>query len=172
MLNLCDLQQGFPAITPAFGQHLAEAAAVCLEAQGHKQGQTLSVCGEYSKQYTLSWPQVTEQMQRCLNDPEVATEYGAVGMAVLLTKKIIGYSVVERSRKGTGFDYWLGKSTDAPFQEKARLEISGIRKGDEKDIKARVDKKLKQTDQSDKTGIPAYIIVVEFGLPLADVRGK
>jgi hypothetical protein len=70
-----------------------------------------------------------------------------------------------------GFDYWMGDESAIPFQSKARLEISGIRRGDDSDIKARVRQKLKQTNQSDGL-LPAYVIVVEFGSPLAEVRRK
>jgi predicted NUDIX family NTP pyrophosphohydrolase len=76
MLDLSDLANGLPAISPAFGQYLAEAGAVCLESQGHANGQELSVQGIRSEGYTLRWPNVTDQMERCLNDPEVATDYG------------------------------------------------------------------------------------------------
>lgn len=172
MLNLSELADGSPAITSSFGQYLAEAGALCLESQGHVQGKQLMVKGDHAHQFAIYWPHVTDQIQRCLNDPEVATEYGAIGIAVLLTKKLIGFSVVQRSRKGTGFDYWLGNDTIAPFQNKARLEISGIRKGDDKAVKTRIDKKINQTDPSDKTGLPAYIVIVEFGRPLAHVRQK
>lgn len=172
MLDLRELANGLPAITPPFGQYLAEAGAVCLESQGHQQGQVLAVQGEHTEQYPLHWPPVTDQMLRTLNDSEVATEHGAIGIAVLLVKKIVGYSVVQRSRKGTGFDYWLGEDADVLFQNKARLEISGIRIGDDKMIHSRMEKKLRQTEQSDVTGFPAYIVVVEFGRPLADVRRK
>jgi hypothetical protein len=96
---------------------------------------------------------------------------GAVGIAVLLAKKEIGYAVIERSRKGTGFDYWMGDDSEIPFQNKARLEISGIRNGNDNEIKARVKQKLKQTDRSDGY-LPAYVIVVEFSCPLAEVRRK
>jgi len=42
--------------------------------------------------------------------------------------------VIERSRKGTGFDYWLGSADEVgelPFQNKVRLEVSGIGKADD-----------------------------------------
>lgn len=171
MIDLSKLGEGLPAITPAFGQVLAEAGGVCLESQGHSQGDALEVTGDRSKRYSLAWPPVTEQALRCWNDAEVATEHGAVGVAVLLAKKEIGYAVVERSRKGTGFDYWMGDDTEVPFQNKARLEISGIRSGDDRDVRARVRQKLKQTNPSDGA-LPAYVVVVEFGAPLAEVRQK
>ena len=47
------------------------------------------------------------------------------------------------------------------------LEVSGIRKGDNSRVKARVKQK-KQTKLSDGK-YPAYIIVVEFSIPLSFV---
>ncbi len=170
MLNLNDLVNGFhPAISPKFGLALAEAAGVCLESQGHDIGVQLHVRGFLKSIFKLNWPPVNEQSRRTWNDPEVATEHGAMGIAVLLTKKATGYTVLERSRKGTGFDYWVGDKSTKPFQEKARLEISGIRKGTESDVKNRVRQKLKQTTRSANT-LPAFAIVVEFGKPLAEVQ--
>ena len=53
----------------------------------------------------------------------------------------------------------------------ARLEVSGIRKGDERTIKTRVRQKLKQVAKSDGS-LPAYIVVVEFGTPISEVAEK
>lgn len=172
MINLSDLAKGFPAITPSFGQYLADAGAVCLSSQGHNNGQKLKVEGIHSSNYILYWPKVTDQMKRCLNDPEVATEHGALGIAILLIKKIINYEVIQRSRKGTGFDYWLGDTTDILFQNKARLEVSGIRSGNQRLINQRIQKKINQTNPSDNTKLIAYVVVVEFGQPLAEVIQK
>lgn len=170
MLDLGDLGHGLPAITPNFGMALAEAGGVCLESQGHVQGVQLFVRGYRNKRYPLAWPPVTDQARRCWNDPEVATEHGAVGIAVLLAQKEIGYTVIERSQKGTGFDYWMGDGSSFLLQKKARLEISGIRRGSDR-VKTRVRQKLRQTDPSDGSK-PAYVIVVEFGHPLAEVQEK
>jgi len=59
-----------------------------------------------------------------------------------------------------------------PFENKARLEVSGIRNGDQKVVTARVRAKLMQTEVSDETRLPAYIVVVEFGHPVAEVRQR
>jgi hypothetical protein len=48
--------------------------------------------------------------------------------AILLMRALTGYTVIERSRKGTGFDWWLG-TEDNLFQGKVRLEVSGILRG-------------------------------------------
>ena len=66
----------------------------------------------------------------------------------------------------------MGTASDEGFVNKAGLEISGIREGDDSIIKARVKQKLQQTDQSDHTQLEIYVIVVEFGRPLAEVQKK
>ena len=161
----------FPAISASLGTALSEAGGVCLESQNHKRGIRISVRGYSNNSYSLTWPSITEQSRRTWNDPEEATEQGAVGIAVLLAKREMGDAVLDRSRKGTGFDYWIGDDASLPFQNKARLEISGIRQGNDTVVKARVRQKMNQTSRSD--GIfPAYVIIVEFGRPLAEVRKK
>jgi hypothetical protein len=52
-----------------------------------------------------------------------------------------------------------------------RLEVSGIRKGDDSRIKARIKQKLEQVSPTDGT-LPAYIVVVEFSNPLAFIVKK
>lgn len=119
---------------------------------------------------TVDWETVTPQMQRGYADPQEATEFGAAAVAILLTKDLVGFSVIRRSRKGTGFDYWLGDEQDDPdlyFNHKARLEVSGIRHGTSSAINSRLQEKKDQTKRSDATGLPAYISIVEFGKPFA-----
>ena len=161
MLDLNDLSGGLSAIKPKWGATLAEIAGVCLESQGHGQGVELCVVGHVEKCCTLSWPAIDDQARRSWNDLREATQYGATAIAVLLVKREIGYSVVERSMIGTGIDYWMGDDSSVPpFQHKARLEISGILKVQgnsrvvRREVSARVRSKLKQTEPSDGS-IPA-----------------
>lgn len=170
-LDLSELQNGLPAITPAFGAALAEACAVCLAEQNHQPGVELEVTGELAGTFQLYWPAVTPQMQRCWNDREYTTEQAAYGIALLLLTKLTDFTVVERSRKGTGFDYWLGKPTDSsdlPFEKSIRLEVSGIRHGSPSQVRTRVKLKKMQVAPTDKIA-PAFIAVVEFSKPLACV---
>ena len=172
MLDLNELGDGLPAITPSFGKALAEAAGVCLESQGHAVLTQITIRGHVSIEHPLVWPQVTEQILRTWNDPDEATEYGATGIAVLLARQELGYLVIERSVKGTGIDYWMGDESDAlSFERKARLEISGIRSGSSSAVRDRVRQKLQQTTPSDGS-LTAFVIVVEFGTPLAEVQMK
>ena len=166
---LNDLAKGLPAITPAFGATLAEACAVCLSDRGHPQGINLIVEGDFQAAFKLYWQSVTPQMLRCWNDLEYTTEQAAYGIAFMIISRLTNFTVIERSRKGTGFDYWLGnKNEDSllPLQNKARLEISGIRAGDAKRINIRLKQKLEQTKPSDGV-LPAYVVIVEFSKPIA-----
>ncbi len=73
--------------------------------------------------------------------------------------------VLHRSRKGTGYDYWLGSEEDTLLQKGERLEVSGIRKGGEAVIKGRIAEKIRQI-QRFRTSSPSWIGVVEFSRPL------
>jgi hypothetical protein len=145
----------FPHVPVACGTMLAQAAVLCLDKQGHAPGVVLSVGGSCSAVYTLHWSEeVTESMLRFWNDWDEATEQGACAVALLLVRALTGYTVIERSRKGTGFDGWLG-SEDNLFQAKARLEVSGILRGPPKRVNSRLQAKLKQTMRSDAGHLPA-----------------
>ena len=174
MLDLNELASGdIPAITPALGAMLAEAAGVCLESQGHSQGVRLSIDDDSGNGYTLVWPSISaQQADDAWTDDEYTTEHGAVGVAALLAKEEIGYEVIRRSAKGTGFDYWLGDITTRPFQDKARMEVSGIRQGDTHALNARVNEKLSQMSRSDNMNLPGYAVVVEFGQPIAKIAKR
>ena len=52
------------------------------------------------------------------------------------------------------------------------MEVSGIRNGNDGQVKTRVKQKLRQMNRSNDQKLPAYAIVVEFGRPLAEVKKK
>lgn len=158
-----------PGLTSQFGGMLAEAAAVCLQNRAHKTGTKIVVVGKTTDQYVLNWKEVTEQQTRAYNDLQEATEYGACGIAIILAEKITGNVVIERSRKGTGFDYWLGKNDEDPlFANKSRLEVSGILQGDDGHFEARIKQKKEQMGVT-KDVAPGYVAIIEFSNPKAHV---
>jgi hypothetical protein len=132
----------------------------------------MTVGGIYTDAYAVYWTCVNYQTKRCWNDIPVTTEHGAYGIAFLLIRLLTPFTVIERSRKGPGFDYWLGEEDDSLFQKKARLEVSGILCGTEGEVNSRVKQKLEQTNPSDQKGLPAYIVVVEFSRPASKVVTK
>lgn len=174
LLPLEDLRQGTSGITPEYGACLEQAASVCLTETGHISPTSMAISGDVNALATLTWTSAEERAFKTWNDDEFATEQGAYGVATLLVAQTCDLEVVERSKKGTGFDYWLGpKGEDSLlFQRKARLEVSGLRRGNNSAVEGRVRTKLKQTERSDGTTIPAVVIVVEFGTPQSRVRKK
>lgn len=92
---------------------------------------------------------------------------GAAGVAILIVRAVTGKNVIERSKKGTGLDYWVGDTDDDEliFSNKARFEVSGILKGTDTEIAGRLKKKNAQVQITDHLGLPAYVAIIEFGQP-------
>lgn len=171
MLNLNDLSAGQPGLTSESGGSMAQCAAVCLESQGHTSGTELSVRGYITNNPILEWPTVTDQVRRTWADIREATEKGAEGIAILLIKQEMGYAAIERAAIGTRIDRWLGEESDAPdLQRKARLEVSGILNGSDGAVKRRSRAKMDRINPEGR--LPAYVVVVEFSRPLAEVNKK
>lgn len=168
-LTLEDLSDDFPHIPPECGTVLVQSAVLCLEGHGHTSGVLLTVQGSFQTAFRLQWSMdVTEAMRRYWNDPDEAAEQGAYALALLMLRALAGLTVLERSRKGTGFDWWLA-SDDNLFQATARLEVSGIMRGSTRRINGRLKERIAQTERSDPSGLIAYIAVVDFGRPTAKV---
>jgi len=163
-------------LTSKFISNIADAAMVCLDNQKHKSGIILKINGSLNGDIILLWSdELTSQIKDTWNDLEETTEYGATYAAIIIVYFFTPLKVIKRSVKGTGFDYWLSEKEDEvyPFQEKARLEISGILKENKSgQIKSRVKEKIKQTEQSNNLKLPAYIVVVEFSTPKSEVAIK
>lgn len=136
---------------------------------------TLQIDGSQSCTIEIQWNTINDTIRRFNADQEVATEYGAYGIAALIMPHLTNLTIIERSVKGKGFgfDFWLGSIEDSSslFQRKARLEVSGIRRGSEALIQSRVTMKLRQITPSD-TVAPGYIAVVEFGNPKTRIVEK
>jgi hypothetical protein len=170
-LDLERLSSGSPpGVTPAMGQFAAEAAAVVFQHNRHKSGVAMRVAASKPRQYTVRWPKLHADAARTHNDLPAAAEQGAYGIAFLLAADLTKFKVIERSRKGTGFDYWLGSGSPHPFQRAARMEVSGII-NDPTALESRVRAKMRQTDQS-AGKLPAFVAVVEFSQPKAVFRKR
>lgn len=172
-IALSSLAAGRRGITPAYGASLGEAAAVCIADARHPNPAPLKVDGFSEVDAHLGWDAPSQQALDTWNDEEFATEQGAYGIAALLVEEF-GLEVVQRSRKGTGFDYWLGAREEESnlFQGLTRLEVSGIRVGDEAKIAQRTRIKLNQTKKSDDLALPAVVAIIEFSNPIARISER
>lgn len=166
-IDLEMLSNGLPGITQRIGSFLAEASGFCLQLNTHSPGTIISIEGFINQNSKLIWKENTDQqLTNSYADEKEAVEFGACGIAIAIIEKLTSYTVIRRSWIGTGFDYWLGeKDSDLPFDEKARLEISGIMHGSNDDIRHRANIKINQTRQSDNLKLPAIIVITEFSRP-------
>lgn len=166
-LDIEIIKQGMPGITPVIGSYLYENCLVCLNNAGHTDGVNLQVQGLQQDNLRLHWSgEISEQALRSYQDDFETTEQGAICLSVLIAKQLTNYTVVERSWRGTGIDYWLGYDDDPLFQRAARLEISGIKaETPANSIRMRYEQKVNQTRLSDDTELSAYISIIEFSTP-------
>jgi len=174
-LNLDKLNIGLPTITPVFCKMLVEAAVFCLEHNQHQSGKCILYCAEdINDLIMLDWTKNDPRVIDTYGDLQEVTEYGATGMAVLLAVENTAYTTVSRSFKEFGFDYWIGDKDDlsSSFQRKARLEISGILKGNDSIFKSRIKQKMAQTDKSDSMNLDCYVSVIDFASPKASLVRK
>ena len=152
LIDLSDLfETQFEGVTTAIGTNLAEAAAFCLSKSGHLQGVYLKVTGVNPSSYQVTWPELPDNVSVARGDLKEATEEGASGIAILLARVHLGLEVIYRSHQGTGFDYVMrkiGSDTEAP---EARLEVSGIMKGNRSQIQGRIAEKSRQVKRGEKT---------------------
>jgi hypothetical protein len=173
--DLCQNKPERPGWSLTFGATCAAAAAVCLDEQKHLSPVTLHIDGQYPCKIEIQWNAVDDTTRRFNADSEVATEYGAYGIASLIMPHLTNLTVIERSikGKGCGFDFWLGSidNLDTLFQRKARFEVSGIRNGSQSILQSRVNIKLKQISPSDAVA-PGYVCIVEFGTPRSRIIEK
>lgn len=159
-------------ILPNMYLYYAEAAAICFEENNF--AGTVSLKIEQSDKeiavFHFTWATVNQQVKDMHNDLIYETEYGAYCIAFLIIHHLTDYKVIRRSKRKTGFDYWLGKKeTDYPFTDAARLEVSGILKGKNTEITQSIKAKKEQVKQSDSSQLPAYVIVTEFKQPISKI---
>jgi hypothetical protein len=108
---------------------------------------------------------------REVDHPNPAVEQGAYGIAALMVSELTDYTVTLRSWRGAGFDFWLGPklSTTLLFQDLARLEVSGMRHANQRQVEERGTRKERQMLRSARTGLPGLVVVAEFGAPRSRV---
>lgn len=153
-LSVLPLNPGNSGLLDSLAGYMGACAAVCLDKQQHRSGVPMAVQGDYNAAFRLMWEPLTEKHHRSCADIQEATEYGAYGVAILVVRETTGKTVLERSAKGFGFDFWIGEEQDAdlPFQGLARLEVSAILGGGEQHVMSRMRVKKTQVSPSDDQG--------------------
>lgn len=190
-LVLSDLSKGLPGVTEESGKVHLQQISVCLDNQGHQWGTTLTVVYKEDVEpqhlfrkneatiyeYILpNWLSVTSQMQRNHGqDLAYTSEQAAYGIAFLLILELTEFTIIRKSVKTTGVDWYLGYKNDPHdlFKDAGRLEVSGLLyESPQNTIRSRARIKLKQTAPSDIKDLPVYVVIAEFSKPETWVMKK
>ena len=156
-----------------------EACVWCLDQNKHQNGVLLKFSfNSQAFSYPISWPEERIDLDKIRNhyNSDDALPFGAEAIAFFVSINHTEYKSLKRAVKKTGIDYWLSNESSTqslPFQNAGRLEISGILKQSETNtITKRVKEKIIQTNQSEKTTLPVYVVVVAFDDPCAKMEFK
>ncbi len=173
VLDLDKIHESIPTMAKSLADYMYDAAVFCFHHHSHSPGKRCEVRSleETIEIASLVWTrQITDRIVNAFGDTGYAVEFAAEGIACLTIQEFAAYTVIERSQRNEGVDFWLAESRDEDnfiLQRAARMESKGITEARyPSDIKARVDEGAKQSKRSDETGLPAYIIVTEFSNPV------
>ena len=167
------LREAIPGLIESLAGYMHGAILMCLHHHGHQSGLP---CQLRDFEKTLATTEIiwtkpfTDSIRRTYGETSYAVEFAAEGIACLTIRAFTEYTVIERSIKHDGVDFWLAARDDGgeyPFQRAARMESKGITHARSlRDIKTATDKGINQSKQSDHTLLPAYIIATEFSKPV------
>jgi hypothetical protein len=169
-LKLDTIGKDIEGISQTFGAYMAECAAVCFDSQGHKSGVKLEYSDGHMTQYALlEWTnEVNNQIRVSHFDEKRATDFGAMGISVLLVCHLTDYTNIVSSTTNNGYDFELLKEDDNLNFISARLEISGIRKETPHNtVESRLKVKEKQILKNATIGTICYVSIIEFSKPKA-----
>jgi len=175
-LVLEDLKTTIDLFSSTQCDFLSENCIVALETKNHCTGCVLHVSGDVTLGFSLNWNKPVKI--NGYKEPKKYTEKGAEAISFFLTSHFTGFKVIEEAviktgPERTGIDYWLGYSEDHEDYDadnfmRARLEVSGIlEETPSNTVKSRAAGKKRQVFPTDKTGLPAFISIVEFSSPKA-----
>jgi hypothetical protein len=166
------LERGIPVIPKQAAAFYKQNCMVCLDNQNHKSGVRLKVkyYDDSDVVFQVFWDgPMTNQLRQAYADLVRATENAACAMALLLVREITDFTAIQQAVRGTTIDYYLGykeEIDDLIFNRVARLEVSGILREDDSNT---IDNRIKAKLGRLKSGLPAFIFVVEFSCPMCKV---
>lgn len=175
-LHLDKLKGGIPGISRTYGAFLAEAIAVCLTSAGHTSPVKLIVEGDFDAEFELEWQEVIGVAElSSWRDLKEATEYAAMGLAVLLVSALTIYGIFQRNEQGEDADFTMQEVSDPNVAlyyivQKAHLEVSGIfAESLTNTLNMRISTKTKGLEKRLIPSLPVFIAVIEFSFPKAKI---
>ena len=112
-LYIDKLKGKIAGISTTYGAFLSEAMIVCLTTAGHKSSVRLKVEGDFEAEFQLEWQQIIGAAElSSWRDLKEATEYAAMGLAILLLSTLTPYDVFQRNEQGEDADFTMQKLSD------------------------------------------------------------
>lgn len=184
VLEIEQLRNGVGCLDVDHCSAARRAAQVALSEAGHPVSVRCEVEDQEQPLFTvvLQWRELGKRSAiRSWRQRQRLGEWAAEGVAFMLVEQFTPYTVVDqaavdtRPGGGTGIDYYLGSKEDLDCKSEedfpehlARLEVSGILAHSRSSLNSRVKNKIERSMLSDGDGTPAYIIVVDFRIPVAN----
>ncbi len=138
----------------------ADAAAICL-ADSHTAPLDIEIrCEQELSVREIDWDEPSERAIASWANRDDTTRDGAYSVSLATVEAELGFVAIRRAETRTGADYYVG-SPGTDLEGAHRLETSGVRFGDLRDVNSRLREKIEQTKRG-SSDRPALACVVGF----------
>lgn len=165
------MDQRHRALTSPVAGSYQEAASVCLS-RHHTPPVQVNLSDNGSEQSAdLDWIAPDARSLGAWANAIDATEAGAYGCVIAGIEELRGLFAVRRAETGTGADYYIGPP-DAGVTDLEgciRLEVSGVDRGDHREVGKRLIEKIRQTREGNSS-LPAVAGVFGFSARILMVQ--
>ncbi len=172
ILDMDDLNADIPALTDALTLRMQEAVVMCMEPHRHSSGVPCDlrnfdeVLADLRIQWKMSY---SERIRQSFGDSRNAAERAGEAIAILIILAFTNYTVVERARIKSGFDFWLSQTDsddDYLFQHEMGLEAKGLSHARyPSDITGAIKDGIAQIAESVNAQVPAIVVATDFSRP-------
>lgn len=170
-LNIHGMHERHRALTPSVAGCYQEAAAVCLS-RHHSPPTEVALSDNGSESSAeIEWLVPDRQVRDAWANDSEATEAGAYSCVIAGVEGQRGLLAVRRAETGSGADYYVGPlgSGEADLEDCIRLEVSGVDRGDHREVARRVLQKIQQAREG-RNSLPAIAGVMGFATRLLVLR--
>jgi len=108
----------------------------------------------------VAWLEPTEEARASWANQDDATRDGAYCVSLAVIEAELGFVGLERADRRTGADFYIGRP-GSDLEDAQRLEVSGSRAGDKRDVNSRLREKIEQARRG-QSNRPALACVIGF----------
>ena len=171
-LPIHNMERRHRGLTQAVADSYLEALRVCLD-RHHAPPVSFEIVeiGHQAVNATIEWDVADDAIRNAWANEKNATEDGAYACVLAAIELLYGLVSVGQAEEGTGTDFYVAPpdASANDIEERIRLEVSGVDRGNESDVRRRLRRKLAQASggQSD---LPAIAGVVGFRAKLVLIQ--